>query len=317
MPATALALVVAAAFLHAGWNLWMKRSGTGGGMAFVWGTTVVATIAFAPFVWLAGAFGAGPAGAGTGAAAASMAPANGAAVARLADWGGGVWFAVAASVVVHTLYMRVLQRAYAAGDLSIVYPVARGTGPLLASVAAILLLDEPARLASFAGLALVVAGTFTIAGGGAILRAGASPAVGHGLRWGLATGVLIATYTVNDGRAVAALGADPLVYYWAVCVGQAVLLAPWIVWSVPGWRALLARSWRVVLGVGVLSPLSYLLVLEAMRLAPVSVVAPARELSMLVAALAGAVLLREGQLARRLSGSALIASGVALLAAGA
>lgn len=321
MSGTALALVVAAALIHASWNLWMKRAGTGGGMAFVWGTSAVAAVVFAPFAWLAGAFSGAASDpiAPTAATAAVAAAAAGTAAvapatAAMAGWSPGIWLAAAVSVIVHSAYFRVLQRGYGAGDLSIVYPVARGTGPLLASVAAILLLDEPAGPATFAGLGLVVAGTFTIAGGGAIFKAGASPTIRRGLLWGGATGVLIATYTVNDGRAVAALGADPLVYYWAVCVGQSLLLAPWVMRTIPAWRAVLAGSWRVVLGVGVLSPISYLLVLEAMRLAPVSLVAPARELSMLVAALAGATLLREGQLGRRLAGSALIAAGVALLA---
>lgn len=317
MPGTALALILAAALVHAGWNLWMKRSGTGGGMAFVWGTSVVAAIVFAPFAALSGAFGAFGGGAGAAASASAASASGGAAIARLADWGIGIWVAVGVSTLVHTLYFRVLQRGYGAGDLSVVYPVARGTGPLLASLAAIALLGEPAGPASLAGLVLVVAGTFTIAGGGAILRAGAAPAARRGLLWGLATGVLIATYTVNDGRAVSVLNADPLVYYWAVCVAQGLLVAPWVVVNMPEWRAVLARSWRVVLGVGVLSPISYMLVLQAMRLAPVSLVAPARELSMLVAALAGATLLGEGQLGRRLAGSTLIAAGVALLARGA
>jgi drug/metabolite transporter (DMT)-like permease len=304
MSATALALVLAAALVHAGWNLWMKRAGTAGGIAFVWGTALVASLAFAPLAWLAGAFGGRP----------GNAPGGERALAALADWPAAIWLAVAISGVVHTAYFRVLQRGYGAGDLSVVYPVARGTGPLLASVGAIVLLGEPAGPGSLAGLLAVVAGTFTIAGGGAILRAGASPLVRRGLAWGLATGVLIATYTVNDGWAVSVLGAHPLVYYWSICLVQALLLAPWVLCNVPGWPGTLAGSWRVVLGVGVLSPLSYVLVLEAMRRAPISVVAPAREVSMLVAALAGAVLLREGQLARRLAGSALIALGVALLA---
>lgn len=304
MSGTALAFVLAAALIHAGWNLWLKRAGVSGGMLFTWATAVVAAIFFAPFAWLGGAFG----GADVAARAATTV--------RLADWNAGIWLAVATSVLVHTLYFRVLQRGYAAGDLSVVYPVARGTGPLLASSAAILLLGEPAGAASLAGLALVVAGTFTIAGGTAVLRTGGSPATRRGLLWGVATGVLIATYTVNDGRAVAFLGADPLVYYWSICVAQGLLLAPWVAATQPDWRRILVRSWRVVVGVGVLSPISYLLVLEAMRLAPISLVAPARELSMLAAALAGTLLLREGQVGRRLAGAALIAGGVALLASG-
>jgi drug/metabolite transporter (DMT)-like permease len=326
MSPTALALVLAAALIHAGWNLWMKRAGATGGMVFVWGTAVVASLVFAPLAWLAGAFElAGPPGVaaagaavavgdGIEAAAAAAPPAAAPLLARPADWPSAVWLAVAISILVHTAYFRVLQRGYAAGDLSVVYPVARGTGPLLASLAAILWLGEPAGPRSLAGLAFVVAGTFTVAGGGAMLRAGASPVVRRGLLWGGATGVLIAGYTVNDGRAVSVLGAHPLVYYWSICLGQALLLAPWVISTVPAWRKVLVASGPVVLGVGVLSPLSYLLVLEAMRLAPVSVVAPARELSMLVAALAGAIILREGQLGRRLAGSLLIAIGVALLA---
>ena len=305
MSSTAFALIVVAALLHAGWNLWMKRSGTAGGFAFVWATNLVGALLFTPLAWWAGAFETG----------GSAGPLPSAGV-RFADWPLSIWLAVFGSVLLHTAYFRVLQRGYGAGDLSIVYPVARGTGPLLASIAAIAWLGEPAGLHSIAGLACVVAGTFTIAGGMAALRQGASAQTRRGLCWGLATGVLIAAYTVNDGRAVSVLGAHPLVYYWWICLLQAVMLAPWVMSTVPQWRQVLSTSWRVVLGVGVLSPLSYLLALEAMRLAPVSVVAPARALSMLVAALAGATLLREGQLGRRLAGSALIAGGVALLAAG-
>ncbi|MFP5405598.1 MAG: EamA family transporter [Gammaproteobacteria bacterium] len=321
MPLTALALVGVAALLHAAWNLWMKRAGVGGGMVFVWGTTVVSALGLAPLAWLAGAFSRGgstaqPTGAPEGALRAA-ADATGAAVgqgASIADWPASVWIAVAISVVVHTAYFRVLQRGYGAGDLSIVYPVARGTGPLLASLVAIVWLGESAGPGSLAGLALVVFGTLTVAGGGALLRAGASPTARRGLAWGVGIGVLIAGYTVNDGRAVSLLGAHPLVFYWAICVLQAVVLAPWVMRGLPGWRRLLVGSWPVVLGVGLLSPLSYVLVLEAMRQAPISVVAPARELSMLIAALVGATVLGEGQLGRRLAGSALIATGVALLA---
>ncbi len=327
MPLTALALVIAAALIHASWNLWMKHAAVGGGMVFVWGTTVVSAVALAPLAWLVGAFDPGVLSGGGGRAATlpglpasavqGTAHAIGGAapeIVRIADWPASVWVAVAISIVVHTAYFRTLQRGYAAGDLSVVYPVARGTGPLLASVTAIVWLGEPAGPGSLIGLVLVVIGTFTVAGGGALLRGGASPGARRGLAWGLAIGVLIAAYTVNDGRAVGLLGAHPLVFFWSICLAQAVLLAPWVMRRVPGWPAVILQSWQVVLGVGLLSPIGYMLVLEAMRQAPISVVAPARELSMLVGALAGATLLREGQLGRRITGSVLIATGVALLA---
>lgn len=299
MSATALALVIAAALLHAGWNLWIKRVGTSGGIGFVWGTAAVSAVALSPLV-----FGGWP---------GRLVADDGAAIRLGVDaWSAPIWIAVAVSALVHTLYFRALQLGYAQGDLSIVYPVARGTGPLLAALGAIALLGEPAGATTYAGLMCVVAGTFVVAGGTVRSeRTGAHRSVA----WGLGIGLMIALYTVNDGRAVAYLGADPLAYYWMICAVQSALMLPWLMRRAPNWQSELRRDWKVVLGVGLLSPASYLLALEAMRLAPLSVVAPARELSTLVAALGGSLLLGEGNLGRRLSGAALIAAGVALLAA--
>jgi uncharacterized membrane protein len=286
MPLSALLLVAVAAFLHAWWNLLMKRAGAGG-LVFVWGICVATSLAFAI-------------------------PVLAFLRAELVAFDAAIAVAVLASAAVHTLYLWVLQRGYAAGDLSVVYPVARGVGPALAALGAIALLGEAATMASIAGLALIVAGTFTIAGGWAMLRAPAR--LGPGIAWGAAIGVTIAVYTVNDGRAVRLLRADPIVYYWLVNVVQALALAPWVVRHAGEARTLVARHGRTLLGVGVLSPLGYMLALQAMTLAPVSHVAPARELSMLIAAFLGARLLGEGHLWRRVAGAALIASGVAALA---
>ena len=286
MPLSALLLVAVAAFLHAWWNLLMKRAGAGG-LVFVWGICVATSLVFAI-------------------------PVLAFLHAELAAFDAAIAVAVLASAAVHTLYLWVLQRGYAAGDLSVVYPVARGVGPALAALGAIVLLGEAASAASIAGLALIVAGTFTIAGGWAMLRAPAR--LGPGIAWGAAIGVTIAVYTVNDGRAVRLLRADPIVYYWLVNVVQALALAPWVVRQAGEARTLVARHGRTLLAVGVLSPLGYMLALQAMTLAPVSHVAPARELSMLIAAVLGARLLGEGHLWRRVAGAALIASGVAALA---
>src|SRR5690606_41403423 len=106
----------------------------------------------------------------------------------------------------------------------------------------------------------------------------------------------------------------PLVYCGRANGAQARALAPWVVRRAGEARGLVARHGRTLLAVGVLSPLGYMLALQAMKLAPVSHVAPARELSMLIAAFLGARLLNEGELWRRVAGAALIASGVACLA---
>lgn len=286
MPLTALLLIAVAAFIHAWWNLLMKRAGAGG-LVFVWGICAATSLVFAL-------------------------PVLAVLRSELAASDVAIGAAVLVSAAVHTLYLWVLQRGYAAGDLSVVYPVARGVGPALAALGAIVLLGEAATVASIAGLALIVAGTFTIAGGWGMWRAPARLAAG--IAWGAAIGVTIAVYTVNDGRAVRLLDADPIVFYWLVNVVQALALAPWIAHRAGEVRTMIARHGRTLFAVGVLSPLGYMLALQAMKLAPVSHVAPARELSMLMAAFLGARVLGEGHLGRRVAGAALIAAGVAALA---
>lgn len=288
MPPLALALVLTAAVLHAAWNLLLKRT-RGDAVAVSWLTAALGTLVYAPIALAL----------------------HGEALARMP---AAVWLAVLASGTVHVGYFLALQRGYRAADLSVVYPVARGVGPLLAALAAILALGEPAGPLALAGIALVVAGTFTIAGGFALVRGGWTPRLRAGLGWGALTGVLIAGYTVNDGHAVRALGAQPLLFYVLADACRALLLAPWAARRAAAVREALHDDLRAVAGVALLSPLAYVLVLQAMTMAPISHVAPAREVSMLFAAFLGARLLAEGELARRMAGAGLIAGGVACLA---
>lgn len=282
MTALALGLVLLSALLHATWNLLAKRAG--GGPPFVALFSLLTTLLLAPpALWLAAREGfPSPLG----------------------------WGFVAGSAVLHLLYFLALQRGYRRGDLSLVYPVARGSGPLLATAAAVLLLGERPSGQALAGALLIVAGGFVLGGGAR--GAGARPA----LAWGLLTGVFIAGYTVLDAAAVTRLGLPPLLYLWLAEVGRTLLLAPVALRR----RGEVRQLWRerrgAALGVALLSPLAYLLVLFAMRLAPVSYVAPAREVSILLGALLGARLLAEGQGRRRLLAAAGVALGVALLALG-
>jgi drug/metabolite transporter (DMT)-like permease len=288
MPGTALTLVLFAAVIHATWNLILKKA-QADPVCFSWiaasgGALMIGPVALA-LHWD-----------------------------QLTGLGTAQWVAVLASGVLHVAYFIVLQIGYKAGDLSVVYPVARGVGPLLSAMAAIVLLGERATAGSVAGLALIVGGTFTIAGGVAIVRGTWSPRVRASLIWGALTGVLIAGYTVNDGRAVRLLGVAPLLFYWLSDASRSLLLVPAVLRRRAMLRATLAASWRPALAVALLSPLGYILVLQAMTIAPISHVAPAREVSMLIAAFLGARLLSEGELARRLAGAALIAAGVVSLA---
>ena len=228
--------------------------------------------------------------------------------------GGGLLF-VFGTGVLHVGYFLSLQKGYQVGDLSVVYPLARGTGPLLASGAAILLLGERAGPVAWAGILLIVAGVFLLArepDGGR--RSPGERLIG--VVFGLLTGVFIAAYTLWDKYAVGDLSLSPVLYYWGSLLVQTVILLPVALRS----REEIQVAWRSrrpeALGVAVLSPVAYLLVLTALVFAPVSRVAPAREIGILFGTLLGGGLLAEEGLERRLLASLCMVLGIVALAVG-
>jgi drug/metabolite transporter (DMT)-like permease len=282
---TALSLVLVAAFVHAAWNLAAKRV-TFGGPRFVWLYYTVSAVAMLPAV----------------------------AVALVVEPERPQWswlIAAAVTAVMHIAYGIVLQRGYVVGDLSIVYPLARGTGPLLSVLAAVLVLHEHPGVFGLAGAFLVVAGVLVISIGGGTADRAARRA---GVFYGVLTGAVIAAYTLWDAHSVTTLGVPPLVYFGGGAIGQSLLLAP----TAYRGRAEVGRLWREhrkeVLIVGLLSPAAYLLVLYALRIAPVSLVAPARELSIVVGGVAAWLVLGERNAARRLVGSLVVLAGIAAIA---
>jgi uncharacterized membrane protein len=290
MPPIALALVLTAALLHALWNVAAKKAG--GNHHFALLTVLITVVLWAPVaLW----FGVG----------------------EWQRWGAAEWLTLGASALVHSLYFTVLLTGYRKSDLTVVYPVARGSGPLLASIGAVLVLGEAITWLGAAGILAVCGGVFLIAGGPRLFRGGDSAAHRKalaGVRWGAMTGALIAAYTVIDGYAVKVLLIGPVLVDY---VGN-VLRVPFLAHAaVRDWRGFAEASraqWKHACIVSVLGPLAYILVLYAVTMAPLSHVAPAREVSMLFAALIGGRLLGEGDRALRLVGAAFIAMGVMALA---
>jgi len=277
----ATALVLASALMHATWNLLAKRAA--GGLEFLWLLSLVTVVAYVPVAVLYLAF---------------TRP-------EVTLLHGGL---ALASAVLHVGYFTALQRGYRIGDLSLVYPLARGSGPVLATLLAVIVLGERPGTLALAGTALVVASVFVLSGGGR-----SRPGHGAALAYGLLTGLLIAAYTVLDGFAVGHVGAAPLLYLLMADTGRALLLTPA---ALVRWRTVRStwqRHRREVIGVGLLSPLAYLLVLSALQIAPVSVVAPMREVSILFAAVLGARALAEGDAWRRGLGAVGMVAGIALL----
>ncbi|MDE2370264.1 MAG: EamA family transporter [Burkholderiales bacterium] len=293
MPMSAVVLVLLAALLHATWNIAAKRAG--GDQRFALLSALLTVVIWLPLgLW----FG----------------------VEEWPRWGLRQWLAVSASAAVHLLYYNTLLKGYRLADLTVVYPLARGSGPLLSASAAVLLLGERLSAAGAAGIAAVCGGVFLIAGGPALWRGGHDPAqrrrVGAGLRWGLLTGATIACYSVIDGYAVKVLAMGPLVYDYMCNVLRVPLQVPLLLGDRAALAATWRRQWRHALVVALLSPAAYILVLQALTLAPLSHVAPAREVSMLFAALLGGRLLGEGDRRLRLAGAGCIAAGVVALALG-
>jgi drug/metabolite transporter (DMT)-like permease len=288
MSALALGIVLLAAFMHATWNLAAKRAG--GGLPFVWFCGVTTLVFYIPVVtgyWL---------------------------------WQHPVLPAVALPVILgsgilQTCYSLLLQRGYRHGDFSLVYPLARGTGPLLSTIAAIAIFSErPTPLALAGGLA-IVGSVFYLTGGASLLHTDRAH-LRQGLLYGFTCGCCIAGYTVWDQRAVSHMHLPPVLYDCGTQIVMCGILTPFA-WAR---RHELAHEWRTNRGkaatIAVLGPTGYVLILTAMSFTPVSYIAPAREISILIGTFFGAKLLKEADARRRLLAAGGMVLGVVALALG-
>lgn len=287
MSPVAIVLVVVAAFAHAAWNLCAKRAGTGGSV-FVWLYAVLSVVLLVPV----------------------------AVVNVLVDGSGPhlSWLlALTVSGVLQVSYFVLLQRGYAVGDMSVVYPLARGTGPLLSVLFAVVLLGERPGVVALVGAFVVVAGVFVVGGAAGNGHAGGR---GAGVGYGVVTGITIAGYTLWDAHAVTTLGVPPLVQLAGAVIIEAMALTPVALTR----RTEIKSLWRDhrtdAAVVAVLSPLAYVLVLYALRIAPVALVAPARELSIVIGSVVAWRVLHEPNPARRVAGAAIVLAGVFALAVG-
>ncbi len=231
MSLQAFALIVLAGLIHAGWNIAAKKAG--GDARFAFFSSALLIVVWAPLAWWVGH---------------DVVP----------HWGWQPWALVAASGVLHLFYYVILLRGYRHADLTVVYPLARGSGPLMSSLFAIAVLDEAISQLGLLGIVGVVLGVFLIAGGpGLFLQrrdAAAQQRLYHGLLYGVVTGIFIAGYTVVDGYGVKVLLLSPiLIDYLGSCL-RVVLLAPVVLRNLPEARSLWTVQWRWALLVAVVSP---------------------------------------------------------------
>ncbi len=288
MTTLALTLILIAAVLHATWNFCAKRAS--GGLPFVFVVNLIIGACYVPvlavyFYWQHPVL---PAGA--------------------VPW-------ILGSGVLKASYAVFLQQGYRAGDFSLIYPLARGLGPLLSTLAAIALLGERPSPLAIAGGSMIIAAIFFLTGGAKLFHESHAH-LRTAINYGVLSGVFIAAYTLWDRRGVALLGVPPLLYDAGTAFTLLAVLTPFAARR----RDEVARQWREnkrwAFGVALLSPVAYVLVLTALAFTPVSYVAPAREVSIVIGAFIGAKYLKEADGRRRLWAAVAMATGVIALALG-
>ncbi|MDA1258757.1 MAG: EamA family transporter [Chloroflexi bacterium] len=288
MTGLAIAFVLLSAVAHASWNFLIKRAGDA--EVFTWwmaasANAVVLPLAIVMF-WL-----------------------------KTPDSEG--WVFIAATWILHLGYFITLSRAYRDGDLSLVYPVARGTGLLLIPVGGVLILDESMSAFAVLGVGAVVVGIFTLSWWGRVGTLISDPLAvlrSPGMRYALLTGLLIAAYSIVDKRGVGHV--TPVLYMFMLTTSATLGLLPFIARGRT--RGDFAKEWRdnapaIVVG-GLLQFAAYALVLAALQVSRVSYVGPFREVGLLVGVALGVFVLREPFPGGRILGAVLIATGAIAIA---
>jgi drug/metabolite transporter (DMT)-like permease len=282
MPLSALVLVLAAAAMHTGWNVLVKRVESK--QVFTWWALLIGSFAYLPLLTLH-----------------TPIPAK-------------IWPYALSSAFVEAAYYLTLTRAYTHGDFSVVYPVARGVAPALLAVWAMLFLGERPQPAGIVGLALVLGGLLVVGSGQWWSQPQGVSRHSGGVGPALSTALCISIYSVIDGAAVRIMAPAP---YTALVFGLTSLCIAPLVLRQYGYRSVVTvwrTAWLRILVVGILTLLTYMLVLQAYAIAPVSYVGALREVSIVLAALAGWRWLGESFGAVRTIGAIVIFCGILVIA---
>ncbi|GIN89431.1 DMT transporter permease [Siminovitchia terrae] len=280
MSLLAFITILISAFMHATWNYLAKQSE--GGFIFVWLYMAVSTIVYLPFV--IGFF-----------------------FISEVHFGWMEFVFIFGSAIVHMAYALTLQKGYRVGDLSIVYPLARGSAPMLIAVAAFFLFEERLSIIGMIGISFIVLSIFILTGD---LRRFKQNNSGKAVFYGLLTGLLISFYTLLDKGAVSFILISPLLLNYGSILGQFLLMTPLALKE----KEKVKKEWdmnkKKAIGVGILSPLAYILVLITMQFTPVSHVAPVREISILIGTVLGTKVLTEGMGVRRPAAAVIMVIGI-------
>jgi drug/metabolite transporter (DMT)-like permease len=280
MPIAAILFLLFSAVLHTAWNLLLKQSSRK--YIVTWWAILLGAGLFLPILFFTGL------------------PIR------------ETWSLLLASVLVETAYFVVLSLAYREADFSLVYPLARGSAPLMIVVWSVLFLQERLTPGGMAGLGIIIFGLLMV--GGSDLLAGTQTPRRSGVLLAFVLALLISIYSVIDGAAVKQTPAFP--YTILVFFLSPVLAAP-LVLQRYGWQILkneLAQNTARILAIGILTVSSYLLTLAAYAMAKVSYSGAVREVSVVMGALAGWLFLGEKLARLRVWGALVIFGGILCIA---
>lgn len=292
MSLTALTLVLTAALVHATWNYFLKKANAT--RPFWWLVYIITAVITVPTLFIY----------------------DSQALTNITPTG---WLVIALSAPIHVIYGQVLQIGYKKSDYSIVYPTARGTGPLITVLCAVLILGDRPSFWGWIGIALILTSIVLLAMPHKQDKQTQDLRIRAGIFWGFLTGCFIAGYSFCDAWAVQQeTGLTPLSFYFPSIAVRAIGFAPFIMMHA-NWKAeskeilTTPRLQKALAVVTVGSPLAYILVLYAMTIAPLAYVAPSREVGMMIGVVLGGLLLRERLSVTRLAGVIGMTLGVILV----
>lgn len=283
MTFTGFILIIFSAICHATWNYTTKKVKSDS--TFIWLFSVISSIIYFPFA-LASLF-----------------------IYEI-DFKPYFILFIFGSAALHSVYFILLNKGYSVGNLSIIYPLARGTGPLFSTMIAIIILKESASPVAIIGIFLIIFGIITITGNPALIL---NSSKDKSLIYALLCGISIASYTIFDKIAVSTLKLPPVLLDWLSNLGRVMLLTPYALSRKDQLKELVTHHRKEALTVGILSPLSYILVLTAMVSIPVYYIAPIRELSILIGAFLGVKFLSEKLTKIKVIGICLMTVGIITL----
>lgn len=292
MSALALLLVLTAALVHATWNYFLKKANAT--RPFWWLVYIITAIITVPALFL-------------------YDPDS---LKNITPIG---WLVIALSAPIHVFYGQVLQIGYKKSDYSIVYPTARGTGPLITVLSAVLILGDWPSFWGWIGIILILGAIVLLAMPQKTDKNTQSLRIRSGIFWGALTGCFIAGYSFCDAWAVQqTTGLTPMSFYFPSIAVRALVFAPFIImhanWKEESKEILTTpRLQKALAVVTVGSPLAYILVLYAMTMAPLAYVAPSREVGMMIGVVLGGLLLKEKLSTTRLMGVIGMTLGVILV----